>query len=473
MQIKVKLLKDWTNPADGKEYKVEDGKDIVLDLDPAVAKTLFGLGIAEEVATQKTAVEEIDAALDGIEERVTDAVLAGVQKAAKALPGKAAAAIATGGGDRSDEDPMGGFKCDDEFFLAVHRSAAPGAVADERLAKIATVHKRKMLDRYPQIGESAEARAKVAAVGTGEAGGFLIPEETSNRIFSRMQMRLGGLMGQCDNITLTGFSVRMAAVSDASRYASSTRYGGIVVYNVAEAGSITESDLKFREIQLQVHKKACLAGVTDEMLSVVANFGSRLTTQMGDAIGDEVIEDMLFGSGAGVCLGMLHANNKARLSIAKEDDQEADTIVAENIINMEAALYGEGEFFYNPECHTQLSLLTLTVGTSGIPLMLSAGGFSNAPYTTIRGRRATKTDHCEALGDVGDFALINPTQYMLATRGGVETEISIHLWFDYAKTAFRATFEIDGKPAWETTQRPRKGAAATRISPFVVIAERA
>ena len=466
--MKIKFLRDWTNPADQKSYKA--GPDVV-EIEDLKAKTLIEIGAAEEIATAGTVAEELAKALGGIETAVAAAVASGLAQAAT-FEHKGKRLVVTGGAPAEDNDPMNGFHDDAEFYLAVKAGSAQGAHADPRLPKIAEVYKRLLLDRYPQIAQSSEAMGKVAAVGTGAEGGFLVPEETSSRILARATARLN-IMGLCDRIVLSGYSVRMAGQSDADRSVAATRYGGIIVYNVAEAGSITASDLKFREVSLQVHKKAAMCVATDEMLSVVANFGDRMTNGMGDAIGDEYVEDIMFGSGAGVCLGAF--TSPACLSIAAETDQEADTLLPRNITKMLGGL-AEGaqspQWYYNPECLTQLCFLTLVAGTSGYPVFLPTGGLTGQPNQTIMGHPATKTDHCLALGDAGDICLADWSQYMLAMRGGVKTDMSIHLYFDTDRTAFRATFEVDGKPSWETTQKPRKGAAATRTAPFVKLAAR-
>jgi HK97 family phage major capsid protein len=220
------------------------------------------------------------------------------------------------------------------------------------------------------------------------------------------------------------------------------------------------------------HEKAALTAATDAMLQTIVNYGDRLNEQMGAAFADELVEWILFGGSGFVGA----ANAPCTLEIAKEADQEADSLVVRNIIKMEAfcdEAGGPGIFFYTPEAHTQLSLLTITVGTSGIPVMLPAGGLSAVPYQTIRGRRAIKSDHCEALGDAGDIILVNLSQYWLATSGDAKREASIHLYFDQAKTAFRGLLYACGQPYWEKTRRPRKGATDTRISPFVKVAARA
>ncbi len=469
--MKVKLTQGWTNPADAKAHAV----GAVLELDDAKGKCLCDAGIAEAEATASDVKTLLDGAMAEFKDGLSKAAAEAIKSAAKGLAirdGIAAYPIRiTGGTELADEDPMGGFRDHNEYYLAVRRSSLRGGTVDERLPKIAQTFRRKMLDRFPQFKSDPDSMAKVAAVGTGEAGGFLVPEDVSAELYKRMVGRLG-IMEQCKKLILNGFSVTMPGLLDDDKSTAAGRYAGIIVYNVAEGGAITGSQLKFRKIRLEVHKKAALAGASEEMLSAVSNFGSLLTEGMGDALGDEVVEDVFFGSGSGICLGAFVS--PACVSIAKEADQAADSIVTKNIVKMESVFVGEGgQFYYNGEGHSQLSLLTLTVGTSGIPLMISAGGFGNAPVTTIRGRQATITDHCEALGDSGDIVLADWSKYLLAVRGGVKTAMSAHFWFDQDLEAFKATIEVDGKPAWDKAMKPRKGNAATRISPFVKVAERA
>ena len=443
--MKVKLLRDWTNPADARRHAA----GAVIEIDDAKGATLIEIEAAEKVADAsdvKSVVDEAVACLrDGVQKAVADAV----KEAASGVTFKGLRIEAAK--DMREDDPLCGFENENAYYKAVKR-ASMGMGLDERL-KV-----------------SAGAGKAQGSLLSGEEGAFLAPVAVSDRIFERVVGRID-VLSLCDRITVNGFGgVRIAAAKDDDKNASATRHGGVVVYNVAEAGSITTSRMAWREITLMPHKKAALCPVTDEMLETVANFGSRLTAKMGDAIADEVTEDVMFGSGAGVCLGAFKSD--CCVVVDKEADQPADTIWAKNIVNMEAYCSGEGEFWYHPECHTQLALLTLTVGTSGIPLMLAGGGFTNAPFTTIRGRRATKTDHCEKLGDSGDIVLGDFSQYALCVAGSTKTDMSIHLYFDQAMTAFRAIFGVDGRPYWEKSLRPRKGATDTRISPFVKLAAR-
>ena len=61
--------------------------------------------------------------------------------------------------------------------------------------------------------------------------------------------------------------------------------------------------------------------------------------------------------------------------------------------------------------------------------------------------------------------------YAAAVKGVVDSAYSIHLKFDYAQTAYRLIFEMDGQPWLNSKITPFKGSSTT--SPFVTLATRA
>ena len=208
----------------------------------------------------------------------------------------------------------------------------------------------------------------------------------------------------------------------------------------------------------------------------VANFGSRLMDKQAVAIADDLVECIMFGTGVGKPLGAFVGTSPC-VQVAKETGQTADTIVAENIINMNSVIYtgsrGKGNWYYNGEALPQLETMAIAVGTGGIPAYWPAGGLASDSPARIKGRPAYETDHCSALGDAGDIVFADWSQYLLATKGSVNTAMSIHLRFDYDEVAFRSTFRVDGRPSWDSNLKPRKGDTDRRVSPFVKLAERA
>jgi HK97 family phage major capsid protein len=182
----------------------------------------------------------------------------------------------------------------------------------------------------------------------------------------------------------------------------------------------------------------------------------------------------MWGTGVGQPQGAF--NSDACVSQAKESGQAAETIEAENIMKMYSRIYSprkaKGAWYYNAECLPQLLTLELTVGTGGQALYIPAGGLASLPNNTIFGRPAYETEHCEALGTVGDIVFGNFSDYLVVLRSrSAKTAMSVHLRFQYDETAFRSTFSIDGRPWWDKALTPRKGSST--LSPWVKLATRA
>ena len=74
------------------------------------------------------------------------------------------------------------------------------------------------------------------------------------------------------------------------------------------------------------------------------------------------------------------------------------------------------------------------------------------------------------MGDVGDIMFVNPKYYVTGTRGGIDTEMSIHLRFDYNESVFRFLFEVDGQP-WLNSPITPLNSTVTK-SAFVAVAAR-
>ena len=54
--------------------------------------------------------------------------------------------------------------------------------------------------------------------------------------------------------------------------------------------------------------------------------------------------------------------------------------------------------------------------------------------------------------------------------GGVRSDVSIHLWFDYDVTAFRFVLRIGGRPWWNGPANPATGNLT--LSPYIALGSR-
>jgi len=76
------------------------------------------------------------------------------------------------------------------------------------------------------------------------------------------------------------------------------------------------------------------------------------------------------------------------------------------------------------------------------------------------------TQAAQALGDKGDITFAALSQYAAVMKtGGIRSDQSIHLFFDYSITAFRFIFRMGGQPWWSSTFSAAKG--STTYGPFI------
>ncbi len=129
----------------------------------------------------------------------------------------------------------------------------------------------------------------------------------------------------------------------------------------------------------------------------------------------------------------------------------------------------------NMGCFPQLAQMNLAVGTGGSAVWLPANGLSGQPYNTLMGLPLFLTEHCQALGTVGDIVLADWSQYLIGGKagGGIQTASSMHLYFNYDKTVYRFVLRYDGQPWWQSALTPKHGGATATMSPFIALATRA
>ncbi len=315
----------------------------------------------------------------------------------------------------------------------------------------------------------------------GSEGGFLIGTDTSQDLikhaFENTQVFGGAGYPGVTRIPISANSnaVKINAVNETSR-ATGSRWGGIQVYWIESGGEKTGSKPKFRQIELSLKKLIGLCYSTDELLQDAV----ALEAVIREAFISEfafMIQDAVFaGTGAGQPLGILPS--PCLVTIAKETDQAADTIVKENIDKMWTQMWARGiprsVWFINQDCYPQLFSMTLDVGTGGVPVYLPPGGLSTSPYGTLMGRPVIPVEQCQTVGTKGDILFCDLGEYLFADKGGIAQASSIHLRFDYDETVFRFVYRADGQPAWNAALTPYKsaGAAANKIGPFIALATR-
>lgn len=329
-------------------------------------------------------------------------------------------------------------------------------------------------------GGSVDPRLFTAAAASGmnetvpSDGGFLVQQEFANTLLEET-IKTGILAPKCRQQPISGNanSIKINGVDETSRVSS--RFGGIVGYWASEAEEKTKSKPKFRQIELSLKKLIGLCYATDELLQDAVALEGFIKSAFPSEFGFLVDDAIVNGSGAGQPLGFL--NSGCLVTQAKEAGQQADTIMAENVIKMSSRLFASSfpnaAWYVNQMCLPQLYTMSIAVGTGGQLVFVPPGGLSAAPYGMLLGRPVIPIEQCAALGDLGDIILADLNGYILAQKGGIQSDMSIHVRFLYDESVFRFVLRVDGQPVRASALTPYKGGATATQSHFVALAARA
>ena len=308
--------------------------------------------------------------------------------------------------------------------------------------------------------------------GVPADGGFLVQQDFVATILQRTY-EIGGLLSRVQRIPISTNSngIKINAINETSRAAGS-RYGGVQTYWLDEAGTKTASHPTFRQIELNLKKLAALVYATDELLQDAGALQAILMQILPEEINFVTENAIIRGTGVGQPLGIL--NSGARVTQAAEAAQAANTIVFENIINMWSRMYARSRsnavWLINQDCEPQLMAMSLAVGAGGVPVYMPAGGINGAPYSTLMGRPVIATEYNSTLGTEGDIILVDPSQYLMIDKGGIQSASSIHVRFVNDETVFRFVYRVDGQPTWNAPLTPAQGTVTQ--SPYVTLATR-
>jgi HK97 family phage major capsid protein len=318
-----------------------------------------------------------------------------------------------------------------------------------------------------------QAAASGSSSGNAESGGLLVRNEIHAGLLARVAEE-AKLAPRCMPLPIgEGNDGIEAPFIDETSRATGSRWGGVRVYRGAEADAMTASAPKLGKFELRLEEMFGLFYATDRVLRDATLLEALATKAFASEFAFKLDDEIVRGTGAGQCLGIV--GNAPTVSVAKETNQVAATVVYENIINMHSRLLARcmpgAEWFVNQSVLPQLYKMYMAVGTGGVPVYLPANGVSAAPYGTLMGLPVNVIEQASALGTVGDIILCNlKNDYALISKP-MTAASSIHVLFTTNQTAFRWVWPVIGKPVMASAVTPYKGSAT--YAPFVTLASRA
>lgn len=317
-----------------------------------------------------------------------------------------------------------------------------------------------------------EAAVQGASEAIGSDGGFLVGKELLDDIM--LNVMSGDILSRVDQRTIStnANAIDINVVDETSR-ATGSRFGGVQGYWVDEGTAPTASRPKFAKLELKLRKLAALGYATDELLADAALVGSTMQAAFAEELRFLAENAIVRGTGAGQPVGWLNA--AAKISVAKESGQAADTVVFQNILKMWSRMWARSRrnavWFINQDIEPQLFSMSMSVGSGGVPVYMPANGISGAPFATLMGRPVIPVEYASTLGDEGDIMLVDPSQYLFIQKGGIQQATSLHVAFTTDEMAFRATWRVDGQLKWRSAITPFQG--SNTLSPVVTLAARA
>jgi HK97 family phage major capsid protein len=356
-----------------------------------------------------------------------------------------------GHGSRSiaDGEENAGWSSFGEMLIAVRNASMPGARVDPRLLRAAT-----------GLGETVPAD-----------GGFLVNKDMTNELLTRT-METGLLASRVRKIPVGPNSngVKVNAVDETSRVTGS-RWGGVQAYWINEADTKTASKPKFRQMELTLKKLIGLCYATDELLEDAVALEAVIRQAFAEEFGFMIDLAILDGTGTGQPLGILRS---PALVTVTPSQPTAGGVQSEDIAAMWGRLHAPSRstavWLTNQATETSFYSMTMSIGTGGQAVFMPPGGMSAAPYSTLYGRPILPMEQLAAPNAAGDILLIDPMQYVMIQKGGIQSATSIHVRFVNDETAFRFVIRVDGQPVWNSALTPYSGTAT--VSPYVTLGAR-
>lgn len=380
-------------------------------------------------------------------------------------------------------DAVAGFRSDIEAHKPMGRITAPNRPS-------ASYGTRRDRAGFSDLGEFARAvhtshvgggtdprliaNAAGMQVGVGADGGFYVPPDFRTGLVDASL--------QAEAIRPRATLIPMASgVTTLPLFDTTARNSGIAGLEPEHAGegdTGTDQKAKTRLVSLTARKLMVLVPTTAELIEDGGEaFTMLLQKYIVESLSAKLDDLFINGSGAGQPLGIV--KSAAAVTVAKESNQVAATIVPENLAKMSARLapgsWSNAVWLASPSVVSQLFLLVQKVQNAAANDFV--GGFGPGWLTadptngiTLMGRPVVVSDRCQQVGTVGDIILADLSQYIVGIRSEARLQVDNSVGFKSDEIYFRLTMRVDGMPLLVAPITPRKG--TDTLSPFVLLATR-
>jgi HK97 family phage major capsid protein len=314
-----------------------------------------------------------------------------------------------------------------------------------------------------------------AALGANEGnlveGGFAIQQDIAGMLMESAA-QAGDILTRVDSYQISGKANSMKWVEVVEDSIATTVFGGIRVYWAAEANAVESSKPKLEEKELKLQKLMGLAYTTYEM-DHDSSFVDQLYNRAFQlAIRREMEGCIVAGTGAGKPKGLTKSGALVTLGIEQGQNLADTPILWKNLskmFNRRLKLPGSKYVWLcHPDMQELFDFIEFPVGVGGVPVYLQET--KEGQLSTIKSLPIVESDHCSAIGTVGDIMCTDLNDYALIYKGGVDSADSIHVEFLSAQRCFRFIFRANGMP--KTSQTLTIKNSPNKRSPVTTLAAR-
>lgn len=318
--------------------------------------------------------------------------------------------------------------------------------------------------RLREVYGSVKAQ-KDLSEGSGTAGGYTVPPEFLPQLLQTAASE-AVVRSRAFKIAMKSNTLQIP-VLDQSDAPSAAGYidffGGVHAYWTEEAGTKTETEPDFNQIEMRARKLAGYTQVTDELLADSAVGLEQLLMRLfGGIIGWREDYAFLRGTGAGQPLGVL--NSGALVTVNRNT---ANNVNLDDVARMircflpQSMNAGKGVWLMHPWVLPEI--VQLADAASNVVWIPNAR--EKLPMTLF-GLPIITTEKLPTLGTTGDLMLCDFSYYIIGDRGQTEIASSEHYAFINDLTTWRFVHRVDGQP-W--LRAPLYIDTTNQVSPFVAL----
>jgi HK97 family phage major capsid protein len=323
-------------------------------------------------------------------------------------------------------------------------------------------------ERLDKVYNSGFTPWQKAALGesSGATGGYIVPPEFYQQLLA--------ISAEDNTFRQYGFVQPMASatlqfpyldITTAQSAGTSPFFGGVIANWTSEAQTRTETEPKFKMMELKAQELSGYS-VSSNILLQDAAFGLEkfLMTLFGKAIAWYEEYAFLRGNGVGKPLGIVNAP-----AALKQTRGTPNTFVFGDLANMLSKLlpssYNRARWYLSPTVVPQL--LQLADGSNRAIFISIDQGAVKPPIWKLLNMPVTITEKLPALGTTGDVLLIDPSLYVIGDRMMLEIAASEHVNFLSNQMTWRFVERVDGRPWLDNAITLQD--STTKVSPFVVL----